>query len=332
MAAFELLSSDTLAERAGKLVDIAFIGAQVPPEFVAQAKANLTRALEVYAANDVRKAARSSAIVENVDLRDPASQRFGLALERWAALAGKTFWITGGGTGYGLAVGVALALAGAKVALSGRRFGQLRAAAEEIRRFRPDAEIETLPLDVTDSKAVDAAVARLRKRFGAVDGLVAAAALSGNPGPLLGMDEKAMRRVLEVNVLGQILPCRAVLPAMLTAGSGRVVLMSSECAWGFPPGLGVYDVSKAAVNGLGPSLANEMAAMAPGADVQVNVLDPGQARTEMNQGSPESPFAVCSMVLTLLAQPSGGPTGRFFHRDGRHLSYGYVPAWPQPLA
>ena len=72
-------------------------------------------------------------------------------------------------------------------------------------------------------------------------------------------------------------------------------------------GFGPYNVSKSAVNTLGASLAAECTLRYPDKDIQVNVLVPGEARTEMNQGSTESPYAVVSMVLVLLSHPPGGP-------------------------
>ena len=65
-------------------------------------------------------------------------------------------------------------------------------------------------------------------------------------------------------------------------------------------------------------------------DIQINVLVP-KARTEMNQGSTETPYAVVSMVLVLLSHPPGGPNGFFFNRDGRHLAFAYIQEYPQPL-
>ena len=55
--------------------------------------------------------------------------------------------------------------------------------------------------------------------------------------------------------------------------------------------------------------------------LQVNVLVPGEARTEMNQESVISPYAVVSMALALLSHPPHGPNGHCFHRDGRHLAF-----------
>jgi NAD(P)-dependent dehydrogenase (short-subunit alcohol dehydrogenase family) len=336
MPTWTLPADDTLVARARKLTEIVFAGGVVAPEVVAAAAAHVAQALEIYAAADARNSAMAGVPV-SLCIREAAGlpgwdgHRFGLAPERWQSLAGRVVWITGGGTGYGRAVAVALSLAGARVALSGRRPGVLEDTAAEIRRRAPDARVAVLPMDVTDADAAAAAVASLRSQLGEMDGLVCAAALPGNPGPVLGMADGELRHVLDVNVLGQIVPCRAAVPAMAGQGRGRVVLFSSEAAWGFPPGLGIYNLTKAAVNGLGASMATEIAAYAPGLDVQVNVVDPGEAHTEMNYASAVSPYSVCSMVLTLLAQPPGGPSGRFFHRDGRHLSYGAVPAWPLPL-
>lgn len=103
--------------------------------------------------------------------------------------------------------------------------------------------------------------------------------------------------------------------------------MTSEAGWAFTPGVGPYNLSKAAVNNLGASLAAECAARYPEKDIQVNVLVPGEARTEMNQGSGESPYSVVSMTLVLLSHPAPGPNGCFFHRDGRHLAFAYAPPY-----
>lgn len=110
-----------------------------------------------------------------------------------------------------------------------------------------------------------------------------------------------------------------------------MIFLSSEAGWASTPGFGPYNISKAAVNTLGASLAAECAMRFPAKDVQINVLVPGEARTEMNQGSTESPYSVVSMVLTLLSHPPGGPNGCFFHRDGRHLAFAYSPQFPRKL-
>jgi len=107
--------------------------------------------------------------------------------------------------------------------------------------------------------------------------------------------------------------------------------MTSEAGWAFTPVVGPYNVGKAAVNNLGASLAAECAAHCSDTDVQINVLVPGEARTEMNQGFANSPFSVVCMMLALLSHPPGGPNGCFFHRNGRHLAFAYAQAFPRQL-
>ena len=59
--------------------------------------------------------------------------------------------------------------------------------------------------------------------------------------------------------------------------------------------------------------------------------NPGEARSEMNQGSEVSPYTAVAMTLALLSHPRGGPNGRFFARDGRHLEFAYAKPWDRPL-
>ena len=110
-----------------------------------------------------------------------------------------------------------------------------------------------------------------------------------------------------------------------------MVFLTSEAGWASTPGFGAYNVTKSALNTLGASFAAECAARHPAADMQINVLVPGEARTEMNQGSTDSPYAIACMTLTLLSHPAGGPNGCFFHRDGRHLSFGHRGPYERTL-
>jgi NAD(P)-dependent dehydrogenase (short-subunit alcohol dehydrogenase family) len=118
---------------------------------------------------------------------------------------------------------------------------------------------------------------------------------------------------------------------MKTGGAVRVLFITSEAGWAFTPGVGLYNVSKAALNNLAGSLAAEYEAAFPDIDIQMNSLAPGEARTEMNQHSTDSPYAVASMALILLSHPPNGPNGKFFHRDGRHLPFTYASAYDKTL-
>ena len=268
---------------------------------------------------------------------DPAAwrdHRFGLPLARWRTLTGRTAWITGAGTGYGRCIAVALAAAGARVILSGRRAEKLQESIEEIRSFGISADnTSAIPVDITDGNSVEAAAAEVQSRHGPPHFLVHSAAMPPAPlsWPLTSMTPEQWNRIVATNVTGAWLMCRAAVPDMLAAGSCRVVLLTSEAGWAFTPGVGAYNVTKSALNNFGASLAAECAARYPAADVQINVLIPGEARTEMNQGSTISPYTIVPMTLALLSHPLGGPNGRFFHRDGRHFTFGYATAFEQSL-
>jgi len=261
--------------------------------------------------------------------------RFGLPLPRWQALSGRTAWITGAGTGYGRSIAVALAAAGTRVILSGRRGEKLAESVDEMRALGAPAEnAATIALDITDDGSVEAAAAMVRRRFGPVQFLVHSAAVpppGGMRWPLTSMTGEQWEHMLATNVTGAWRICRAVVPDMLAAGSCRVVLLTSEAGWAFTPGVGAYNVAKSALNNLGASLAAECAERYPAADVQINVLIPGEARTEMNQGSTISPYAIVPMTFALLSHPPGGPNGCFFHRDGRHFSFAYAAEYDRAL-
>lgn len=261
--------------------------------------------------------------------------RFGLAVVRWDSLAGKRFWVVGAGTGFGQAISVALLLAGATVFVSGRRADKLAETRQVAIAFGAPVERCTLvPCDATDEAQIAAAVRDCKVGDG-LDGLVVSAALSNPPSegwPFQALSSARWDGLMRLNVTAPWLLTRAAMPAMLAGGGARVVLLSSEAGWAWTPSVGPYNVSKAALNNLGMSLAGEYAASHPDSDVQINVLVPGEARTEMNRGSTDSPFTAVAMTLLLLSHPGGGPNGFFFHRDGRHLAFGHRGPYHAPLA
>ena len=153
-----------------------------------------------------------------------------------------------------------------------------------------------------------------------------------SPYPLAEQSVEVWANLLATNVTGPWLISKAALPLMSTGDGFRMVFLSSEAGWASTPGFGPYNITKSALNTLGASLAAECAMRYRDKDIQINVLVPGEARTEMNQGATQSPYAVVSMALTLLSHPPGGPNGHFFHRDGRHLAFAYAKAYPHMLS
>jgi len=277
----------------------------------------------------------TSGIVQDFDPAAWRQHRFGLPETRWAALAGKTFWITGAGTGYGRALTIALAAAGARVLVSGRRAEKLAETMDAAARLSIATDrILPHPCDITRPEEVAAAAASFDARGIVLSGVVNNAALPLRPRgtqALLAIEPEEWQSLLATNVTGAWLVTRAAMPSMTRSASIRALFVTSEAGWASTAGMGPYNVSKAALNSLGMSFAEECAAAYPNADVQINVLVPGEARTEMNQGSKISPFAIVPMGLALLSHPRGGPNGCFFHRDGRHLSFAYAAAYQRSL-
>jgi NAD(P)-dependent dehydrogenase (short-subunit alcohol dehydrogenase family)/radical SAM superfamily enzyme YgiQ (UPF0313 family) len=269
---------------------------------------------------------------------DPARWRehhFGLPAARWAALEGRSFWITGAGTGYGRSLACALAAAGGQVILTGRRRDKLAESLAAMEKLGISAaRCQIVTADLTDRQQVNQAAHLVMRLCPSLHGLINNAALPSRPGsvsPLQNDPPEYWDRMLATNLTAPWLLTRAVLPHLLASGSPRVLFISSGAGWAATPGLGVYNLTKAALNSLGHSLAQELARDHPGLDLQVNVLAAGEARTEMNQGSDRTPFALAGMALALLSHPAGGPNGRFFTMDGQHLAFGHTQPHPAPL-
>lgn len=222
---------------------------------------------------------------------------------------------------------IALAAAGASVVLSGRRRDKLEESVDAARSLGAVGErCVVLPCDICDEGDVVRAVNSIGAESPYLHGLVSCAAVpepGAVPSPLSNLPTRDWYRMFATNVMAQWLVAKMSRPLLMSHQGSRIVFFSSEAGWADTPGFGPYNMTKSALNTLGVSLAAEWARDFPDRDVQVNVLVPGEARTEMNQGSPNSPFRAVSMTLALLSHPPGGPSGRLFHRDGRHLEFAY---------
>jgi NADP-dependent 3-hydroxy acid dehydrogenase YdfG len=140
-------------------------------------------------------------------------------------LTDKVAWITGAGTGIGRAGAGALAAAGMKVVLSGRRRDKLEAVAAEIGQGPGEAVVE--PLDVADRAAVDGVAERLAARFGRLDVLVNSAGLNVFERHWDKLTPEGFDQVVAVNLNGAFYCCHAVMPMMRDQGDGLIVNISS---------------------------------------------------------------------------------------------------------
>ena len=280
------------------------------------------------------KALSTSGVLQRVDPALWRDHLYGLTPERWKGLCNKCFWITGAGTGYGRSIAVALAAAGARVFITGRRRHKLNETLEEMSALSiTTGNCHVVECDITKPGEIEMACSKVISLSDSLCGLINNAALpsSGRNYPLQEDTLEDWESMLRTNVTGHWLLTRRVFPHMRKGGQVRVLLITSEAGWASTPGFGPYNITKAALNSLAVSMAAEYSSRYPDLDLQINVLNPGEAKTEMNQGSVESPYSVVSMTMRLLSQPKGGPNGKFFHRDGRHLSFAYAEAYRKEL-
>ena len=232
----------------------------------------------------------------------------------------RTALVTGANRGIGLAVCRQLAGRGLRVFLTGRDGAATRDAATALRSEGLD--VLDAALDVRREDAAALLAERLRQAGVRVDVLVNNAAVYPE-GSLLEAPAEAFREAIATNFAGALWTCRAFVPAMLAAGYGRVVNVSSDYG-SFGAGLegpAAYSLSKAALNALTVKLA-----AAVSGDVKVNAAHPGWVRTRM--GGPESfrsPAArsaedAARGIVWLATLSSRGPNGGFY-RDHRRVPW-----------
>jgi len=213
--------------------------------------------------------------------------------------------VTGGGRGIGAGIARELAGDGWSVVVAARSRDQIDGVAAEVNG-------RAVEVDVADRASVDAMVAEV----GEVDLLVANAGIGGPEGHTWEVDPAEWWSVLEVNVLGVHLCCRAVIPGMLERGRGRIVITGSGAA--YLPGASStpYPTSKAAVWRYGETLANELRGRIP-----VFVISPGLVQTEMTAGNfaddaPWTPPELAPQLVRVLASGRADAlAGRYIHAE-----------------
>jgi NADP-dependent 3-hydroxy acid dehydrogenase YdfG len=211
-------------------------------------------------------------------------------------LAGKVALVTGASSGIGEATAIALAEAGAAVAIGARRRDRLDALAGKLREA--GARVLQLDLDVTDEQQCRTAVSRTREELGGLDVLVNNAGVM-LLGTIVGADTEDWRRMIQTNVMGVMYMTHAAIEGMVEQGSGDIVNMSSVAGRQARKGAGVYNASKWAVNAFSESLRQEVT----GRGVRVGLVEPGAVATELTDHitQPDAKAASVQMYTSMRA-------------------------------
>jgi NAD(P)-dependent dehydrogenase (short-subunit alcohol dehydrogenase family) len=209
-------------------------------------------------------------------------------------LNGQTAVITGGSQGLGLAIAKRLLAEGANLSLWDMEEENLRRAV----RTLGDDRIHTSVVDVSSEKLVEAARDATLDRFGTVSILVNNAGVSGPHAQAWDLSLSDWQRVIDVNLTGVFLCCRAIAPTMLMTGYGRIINIASVAGKEASPSISAYAASKAGVIGFTKTLGRELAST----KITVNCITPAAIKTAIFDKWPPE------YVATLLAKI---PMGRF---------------------
>ncbi|GLS32416.1 NAD(P)-dependent dehydrogenase, short-chain alcohol dehydrogenase family [Mesorhizobium albiziae] len=233
-------------------------------------------------------------------------------------LTGRIALVTGASRGIGYHIARQMAAAGAHVIAVARTVGGLEELDDEIKAERAKTgkgEATLVPLDLTDMQGIDRLGGAINERWKKLDVLVANAAVLGVISPIGHVEAKVFDKVMAVNVTGTWRLIRSVDPLLRASDAGRAIVLSSNAAHSARAFWAPYAASKAAVETLMRSWADETKNMA----LRVNAADPGGTRTAMRAQAfpgenPETlphPSEIASRILGM-ASPALTRTGQIY--------------------
>jgi NAD(P)-dependent dehydrogenase (short-subunit alcohol dehydrogenase family) len=190
-------------------------------------------------------------------------------------LNGKVALVTGGGRGIGQAVALAFAREGAHVVVASRTLQELNDTVTQIKAL--GAEAAAKDADVSHFDSVNGLVDFVIEKFARIDILVNCAGMFGPIGPFVKNDITQWIETINVNLIGTVLCCRAVLPFMIAQRSGKIINLSGGGAANPHPYFSAYGTSKAAVVRFTETISEELKEY----NIQVNAIAPGGIATRL---------------------------------------------------
>lgn len=238
--------------------------------------------------------------------------------------------VTGGARGIGYAVAQRALRSGAAVALWDIDAERLERSRKELSEL---GNVSAVRVELTDEASVEAAAQQTVQAHGSIHALVNSAGITGGNGLTWELPVDVWRRVIDVNLIGSYLTCRAVIPRMLEAGYGRIVNIASVAGKEGNPNASHYSASKAGLIGLTKSLGKELATK----NILVNAVTPAAAKTEIFDSMSQQhidymlskipmnrflmPDEAAAMIVWLCSEDCAFSTGSVFDLSGGRATY-----------
>jgi 3-oxoacyl-[acyl-carrier protein] reductase len=241
---------------------------------------------------------------------------------------GRVAIVTGSARGIGRAIAERLASEGAKVVIADIDENAGKETAAGL-----GAVAMAYPLDVTSDDSWQACVLAAKNTFGTVEILVNNAGIAGRSAPTWELSVEEWRQVVDIDLTGVFLGCRAVLPGMIESGFGRIVNIASIAGKEGNPNAAPYSAAKSGVIGLTKSIAKEVATKG----VIVNAITPAVIETEILKqvsqqhidymtsripmGRVGQPHEVAALATFLCSEEVSFSTGAVFDLSGGRATY-----------
>jgi NAD(P)-dependent dehydrogenase (short-subunit alcohol dehydrogenase family) len=231
-------------------------------------------------------------------------------------LDGKVALITGATRGIGAAVVLALAREGAHIIMVGRTTGALEDMDDAVREL--GAEATLVPMDLNDAEAIDRLGGHVASTWGKLDILIGNAGILGPISPMGHIPPKEWDQLMAINVTANYRLIRAFDPLLRAAEAGRATFVTSTVAENCRAYWGGYAITKAALNCMVKTYANEIG---NNTNVRANLINPGAIRTSMRAaavpGEDPEPLDTPHDIAPLFVKMSL----RDFQANGEIISY-----------